>query len=110
MFCIIYAYIHKILPNIPENFPNMYMYNSTRVLYRSDEYFCSLRRECLMSVVFYLCFRNSELAMQRISADERVRYLIPDELREVRPQHCQCSIFSAAGRLLRNSSDRMECR
>lgn len=102
--------IRIIISRIPENVPNMYTYNSTRMLYRSDEYFCSLRRKCLMSMVFYLCFRNSELAMQRISADERVRYLIPDELREVRPQHCQCSILSAAGRLLRNSSDSMECR
>lgn len=54
------------------------------------------------------CFRDLEIAVQRFPAEKRVGHLVPDELREVRAEHGQRPILSAAGRLLGDSGDRVE--
>lgn len=54
------------------------------------------------------CFRDLEIAVQRLPPEKRVGHLVPDELREVRAQHGQRPVLSAAGRLLGDSCDRVE--
>lgn len=54
------------------------------------------------------CFRDLEIAVQRVPPEKRVGHLVPNELRDVRAQHGQRPILSPACRLLGDSGDRVE--
>lgn len=60
--------------------------------------------------VFFLCYSYIGFFMQRIPQYERVCDSVPDELRKIWSEYSIGSVFSAAGRILGNTSNSMECR
>lgn len=58
----------------------------------------------------FLCCSHIGFFVQRVSHHERVCNIVSDELRKIRSEHSISAIFSAASRILGNTSNSVECR
>ena len=58
----------------------------------------------------FSCCSHLEFALQGVPFCERVRHLVPDELREVWQEHRVCAILPSAGRIPGNPRHSLECR
>lgn len=61
-------------------------------------------------IVFSIVCSYIGLIVQRVSHHERVRDFVPDELREVRPEHSVGAVLSTAGRIFGHTGYRVERR